>query len=64
MWRRRRLMTIRQLAEKIGRHESALRRIEKGQARPHFTTIKSLAEALDVTPEELFDLDEEEGRPP
>jgi transcriptional regulator with XRE-family HTH domain len=51
--RRRRLLTQGELAEKARIGLNTVNRIERGQVEPHFGTIKKLAAALDVPPEEL-----------
>ena len=52
-WRKRRAWTQRQLAEKAGMQHGNICRIERGNCEPRPTTIHRLAEALDVTVEEL-----------
>ena len=64
LWRRRRLLTQRQLAERAGLHVNAIQRIEVGDATPKISTMRKLSDALEVAPKDLFDLDEEEGWPP
>lgn len=52
--RTKRLMTQRELAEKAGVTHSTVSRIETGwQQNPSFRTVKRLATALGVRPEEL-----------
>lgn len=46
-------LTQRELAEKSGVGIATIVRIEKGNRRPTFSTIKRLAAALDVEPSEL-----------
>lgn len=49
-WRLARALTIRELAEKSGVNHSAISLIERGKRRPHPSTLRRLAEALDVEP--------------
>ncbi len=51
-WRRRRLLTQGELAEKAGIGISSIVRIEKGQGA-RVTTLRKLAAALSITPEQL-----------
>jgi transcriptional regulator with XRE-family HTH domain len=51
--RKRSLMTQRQLADKSGVGVTTIIRIERNQVEPHGRTIRRLAEALEVAPEEL-----------
>ncbi len=48
-----RLLTQAELAEKAGIALSSLVRIENDQVDPRFTSIRKLAQALDVHPREL-----------
>ncbi len=52
-WRERRLLTQRELAEQVGMSTGQINRIENGIHEPRFTTIRKLAVALNVSPEEL-----------
>jgi len=52
-WRERRLLTQRELAAAVGMSAGQINRIERGVHRPRLSTIRKLAEALDVSPEEL-----------
>ncbi len=52
-WRGRRLLTQRELAEKVGMSTGQINRIERGLHEPRFSTIRKLAEALEVPPDEL-----------
>lgn len=52
-WRDKRLMTQHELAERVGLSEGALNRIEKGRAEPRPSTVRKLAQALDIDPSEL-----------
>jgi transcriptional regulator with XRE-family HTH domain len=51
--RKRSLLTQRQLADKSGVGVTTIIRIERNQVEPHGRTIRRLAEALEVAPEEL-----------
>lgn len=53
-WRRRRLMTQRDLAQASGVAQVTIARIELGEAEPRFTTLRKLAQALNIQPEELM----------
>jgi len=51
--RKRALLTQKQLADKSGVGVTTIIRIERNQVEPHGRTIRRLAEALSVAPEEL-----------
>jgi transcriptional regulator with XRE-family HTH domain len=51
--RKRRLLTQEQLAERSGVGIATIVRVERNQVEPRGSTIRKLAEALDVEPEEL-----------
>jgi transcriptional regulator with XRE-family HTH domain len=51
--RKRALLTQRELADKSGVGVTTVIRIERNQVEPHGRTIRRLAEALEVAPEEL-----------
>jgi transcriptional regulator with XRE-family HTH domain len=51
--RKRSLLTQRQLADKSGVGVTTIIRIERNQVEPHGSTIRKLADALSVAPEEL-----------
>lgn len=51
--RKRAGMTQAQLAVKAGLDSSQLSRIERGAADPYFSTVESIAGALDLTVAEL-----------
>jgi transcriptional regulator with XRE-family HTH domain len=51
--RKRALLTQRELADKSGVGVTTIIRIERNQVEPHGRTIRRLAEALEVPPEEL-----------
>jgi transcriptional regulator with XRE-family HTH domain len=55
--RKRSLLTQRQLADKSGVGVTTIIRIERNQVEPHGSTIRKLAEALSVAPEELVKTD-------
>jgi transcriptional regulator with XRE-family HTH domain len=50
----RRALTQHELAERAGISSNALNRIELNKAEPHMSTLRKLAEALDVDPTELL----------
>ncbi len=52
--RRRRLLTQRELAAKIGVSWQTVSEWERGNMQPRMKHVRALCEALDVTPEELF----------
>ena len=52
--RKRALLTQRELAHKSGVGVTTIIRIERNQVEPHGRTIRRLAEALEVAPEELI----------
>ena len=47
-------MTLNQLAEKIGISQPSISGIATGKQKPSFDTLEKLADALGVTPAELF----------
>jgi HTH-type transcriptional regulator, competence development regulator len=51
--RTRRLLTQDELAAKAGVSQSTIANIERNNAEPQFRTIRKLARALDVEPNEL-----------
>jgi transcriptional regulator with XRE-family HTH domain len=51
--RKRALLTQKQLADKSGVGVTTIIRIERNQVEPQGSTIRRLAEALEVAPEEL-----------
>jgi len=51
--RKRRLLTQEQLAERSGVGIATIVRVERNQVEPRGSTIRKLAEALDIDPEEL-----------
>jgi transcriptional regulator with XRE-family HTH domain len=51
--RKRTLLTQKELADKSGVGVTTIIRIERNQVEPHGRTIRRLAEALSVAPEEL-----------
>ncbi len=50
----RRALTQQELAEKAGISKTALNRIELNKAEPHMSTLRKLANTLDVDPTELL----------
>lgn len=53
-FRKKRGLTQFELAELIGVHETTIRRWEKGQGEPSISDIRKLAQALDVSEDELL----------
>ena len=53
-WRERRLLTQAELAERVEVTVGTINRIERGVHEPRFSTIRKLAAALDVTPDDLI----------
>jgi transcriptional regulator with XRE-family HTH domain len=51
--RKRALLTQKGLADKSGVGVTTIIRIERNQVEPHGSTIRKLAEALEVEPQEL-----------
>jgi transcriptional regulator with XRE-family HTH domain len=51
----RRALTQQELADRAGVSSNALNRIELNKAEPHMSTLRKLAEALDVDPTELVE---------
>lgn len=58
-WRRRRLLSQRDLAKKARVGLSTVVRVEKGDYRPTMRTLRRLAKALDVEPDQLVDWEDE-----
>jgi len=52
-WRMRRAMTQIQLAERCGLSPATIVRLERNQREPQPSTIRKLADALDIDPFEL-----------
>jgi transcriptional regulator with XRE-family HTH domain len=55
MWRERKALTQQQLAEKAGLTRVTVARVETGREEPYPTTVRKLADALGLEPEELMD---------
>ena len=53
-WRLQRFLTQRELAAKAGVTQATVHRIESGAARARISTIRKLAEALGIAPQELI----------
>ncbi len=53
-WRQRRLLTQAELAERVEMTVGTINRIERGVHDPRFSTIRKLAAALDVAPDDLI----------
>ena len=60
VWRFKRLLTQRELAEQAGVRQRTICRAEKGQ-NSTFATIKKLAIALEISPERLLNVDPTAG---
>ena len=56
--RKRALLTQKELADKSGVGVTTIIRIERNQVEPQGSTIRKLAEALSVAPEELVKTEE------
>lgn len=55
-WRRKRFVSQSELAVKAGVSKLTVTRLESGRpTRPHPRTVRKLAMALDVRPEQIFD---------
>jgi transcriptional regulator with XRE-family HTH domain len=50
----RRALTQRELADRAGISSNALNKIELNKAEPHMSTLRKLAQALNVDPAELI----------
>ncbi len=62
-WRERRALTQKELADKAGVTQLSITRIETGQQNARPTTVRKLAKALRIKPEQLFrDPDQTLGR--
>ena len=57
--RTRAALTQAELAEKAGLTTAAVARIERDEAEPRMTTIRKLADALDVKPAKLVTRDDD-----
>lgn len=53
--RQRALMTQRDLAERAGVTVQTLVRLEHGRTKPHLSTVKRLADALEIDADQLWD---------
>lgn len=53
--RARKLVTQKDLAKLVGMSEETISRIENGHRAPRFSTIKKIALALGVRPEQLWE---------
>ena len=54
-WRERKALTQQQLAEKAGITRVTVARVEAGLEEPYPTTVRKLADALELGPEDLMD---------
>ncbi len=52
-WRQRRLLSQQELADKSGVGVTTVHRVEAGQGA-RLSTLRKLAEALEITPDQLF----------
>jgi transcriptional regulator with XRE-family HTH domain len=50
-----RLISQAELADRAGVTIATLSRLERGAIKPHFTTLRKLARALKVQPQDLID---------
>ena len=55
MWRERKALTQQQLAEKAGVTRVTVARVEASLEEPYPTTVRKLANALGLEPEDLMD---------
>ena len=53
--RERRFLTQQQLADKAGTSKANISRLESGEQKARMSTIVRLAQALDISPEELVE---------
>lgn len=53
-WRRQRALTLRDLSERSTVAYATIHAIESGRQEPRPSTIRKLAEALDIEPEDLM----------
>ena len=53
--RTRRFLTQEELAERAGVSPATIVRVERNQAEPHISTMRKLAQALNVDPTELLE---------
>lgn len=60
-WRHARLLTQQELADKAGLGLWTISAMETGQVNPRFRTIKAVAAALCIEPEELIEIEEVAG---
>jgi transcriptional regulator with XRE-family HTH domain len=54
-WRERRLLTQAELATRSGVAETTINRLENARHEARFSTVRKLAEALRVEPEQLME---------
>jgi transcriptional regulator with XRE-family HTH domain len=54
-WRRRRLLSVRELASKSGVAKRTVEQAETGRAAPRGATARKLSAALDVRPEQVIE---------
>ena len=53
--RTRRFLTQEELADRAGVSPATIVRVERNQAEPHISTMRKLAQALNVDPTELLE---------
>ena len=63
-WRERRALTQRELAERVGMTAATINRIENGVHEARLSSVRKLAEALGIAPDELIDWEAGEPAPP
>jgi transcriptional regulator with XRE-family HTH domain len=61
-YRIRKGLTQGELAEKVGRTEAAINRLEKHRTSPQMETLRKLAEVLEVSIDDLIIEDDEEEK--
>lgn len=55
-------LSKKQLAEKCGYHQSVIGKIEVGLRQPSSASIPYICEALGITPNELYNISEQEDK--
>ncbi len=64
VWRERKALSQRDLAQLAGVSQFSISKIETGNQKPRPSTLRKLAAALGLTPEELFQHPDGPGRVP
>lgn len=59
-WRERRLLTLRDLSAQSGVAFATLQRIESGKQEPRPSTLRRILKVLDISPEDVLALGEED----